>query len=156
MIVGIGEEWSQVVRYAEAGYHMVLVDDRESVHDFFRGRQEEIRALEKEHGVSILFIRSDIRSRDLVDSCAGRLDAIEYQYVTELDGTDTEAIERMLKPGGVFTEFHPVAFGREKLRGLGYQVVLERQNIPGVLGTTSDRNAYPLGTHFLMLWKPIP
>ena len=59
----------------------------------------------------------------------------------------------MLRQGGLFLQFPPYKINRGKLLGLGYQTVLTLEDIPAILGTFSERNAYPLGTNLLILKK---
>jgi hypothetical protein len=82
------------------------------------------------------------------------VDAIEYHNMFELRQEDTNSIDTLLKPGGLFLQFHPFLIDRSRLLGKEYQLLLHQKNIPSVLGTFSEKNAYPLGNELLILNKP--
>lgn len=151
MIAGVGCELELVERYAALGYNLILVDPLESVGNYFRKNLSKVRDLERRSGVRIQFVAEDIRSGELARFYAGKIDVLEYHNCFEFFQEDTDAIHRMLRPGGLFLQFHPFPINRDILVEQGYAVLLSRENIPCTLGTFCERNAYPLGDHVLML-----
>lgn len=161
LLAGIGRDWAQVERYALFGYDLVLVDPDDQAASFYASRDRLLRQLETKYGVVIRFHKERMNSRKLGTLYEGRIDAIEYQHVASGFRRDTEIIDQVLKPGGVLTYFTPtplqsvaIKIGYERMLSAGYERLLERENIPAVLDSPCEQNAYPLGNHLFVVKKP--
>lgn len=171
MLVGIGAEWSQVERYAKAGHHLVLVDPASSVAEFFKEKQKELEQLEQTYQIRIRYEQAEFEAERLIKDYQGQIDCIEYQNTIAVGPEQAERIDQMLRPGGLFVQFNPSPitqpddivvkeFGREGIfqkrpfsNKQNYTVILDKKNIPALLGTLSERLAYPIGNHLFMIKK---
>ncbi|MFO1520200.1 MAG: hypothetical protein U1F57_11170 [bacterium] len=153
MIVGIGREWELVERYAREGYDLHLVDSSEAVARFFAERQGELQTLSDEYGVKIQFLPGSILDQN--PTLHPSFDYVEYHNVYDLYEEDTPVIHSFLAPGGLFLQYHPHRIYRDRLiHEQNYETLLHAENIPAPLGTFSQKMAYPLGNHLLVLRKP--
>ncbi|MBF0491301.1 MAG: hypothetical protein HQM15_00780 [Deltaproteobacteria bacterium] len=156
LLVGLGREWAQVEHAVAQGYDVVVVEPREELADYYEGYRERIEALASQ-GVQVETICADICDPTLF-SQLGResFESIEYQYASDTQEMDTQVISGLLKPGGVFLQYHPFKICREDLvHHCRFRKIFAAENVKAPLDTHSTRLAYPLGNHVLMLQKPL-
>jgi hypothetical protein len=140
----------------------LLVDPDKRAAKHFKSRKKDISKIEAETGITIEFVQAKADDKEIVTRYAGQIDSIEYQYPNiAFQLEDALYVHKLLKPGGlvVYLSSSPIKFWKAPLKRnpidhFQYKILLKRENIPAILQTPWEQNAFPLGNHVLVLQKP--